>query len=142
MSPANSWTKITGTPLPVSSKYSRTPSSVVAWGIELAFAPVVRIVGARQHHDKLCEIAGLGRNIDRSAMLLDDDVVSHRKAETRPLAGRLGGEERVEHLLLHLGRDSGPVVADANFHGASEISGRGPQRRLECRLAVFRLVSG
>jgi len=33
----------------------------------------------------------------------------------RALAGRLGGEEGIEHLLLHLRRNAGAVVADANF---------------------------
>ena len=38
-------------------------------------------------------------DVDRAAMLLDDDVVTHRKPEPGALAGRLGGEERVEHLV-------------------------------------------
>jgi hypothetical protein len=36
-------------------------------------------------------------------MLLDDDIVTDGKAKPGALSGRLGCEERVEHLLLHLG---------------------------------------
>jgi hypothetical protein len=49
-------------------------------------------------------------------MLFHDNVVAYGKPQPGSLAGRLGREERVEHFLLHSGRDAGPIVADANFN--------------------------
>src|SRR6201990_120516 len=73
-----------------------------------------RAIVARQRDDELGKNAGLGFDIDPAAMLLDDDVVSHGEAEPRSFPGRLGGEEGIEHLLPHLGRNAGAVVADAD----------------------------
>src|SRR5204862_3030289 len=97
---------------------------------------------ARQDDGEFGELAGLGYDVDLSAMLLDDDVVGHRQPKPRALAGRLGGEERVEHLFLHLGRDAGAVVADADFYRVAEIFRRGLQRRLKAGLAVLRVAPG
>ena len=58
-------------------------------------------------------------------MLLDDDVVTDGKAEARAFSGRLGREEWVEHLFLHLGRNAGAVVADTDFHAVAAVFGRG-----------------
>ena len=55
-------------------------------------------------------------------MLLRDDVVADRQAEPRPFAGWLGREERLEQLVPDLGRDAGPVVADADLDGIAEIA--------------------
>ncbi len=83
--------------------------------------------------------AGLGVDVDRAAMLLHDDVVAHRQAKPGALARRLGGEERIEHLLLHLGRNAGAVVADADFDVVAEVLGgrasasaRSPRPRSPC----------
>ncbi len=46
------------------------------------------------------------------AVGLLDDAVDRGQAQARALAHRLGGEERVEDLAHHLGRDAGAVVAD------------------------------
>src|SRR5271157_3186764 len=64
-------------------------------------------------------------------MLLDDDVVTEREAKSGALAGRLGGEERIEHLFLHLRRDAGAIVADADLDPVTQTFGRGSKRRLE-----------
>ena len=48
-------------------------------------------------------------------MLLDDDVVANGQAEPSPFTSWFGRKERVEQLLLHLGRDAGAVVADSYF---------------------------
>ncbi len=81
--------------------------------------------GARQHDPELGEFAGLGLDLDRAAVLLDDDVVAEREAETGAFAGRLGGEERIEDLVAHLGRDAGAVIADADLDPVAEALGRG-----------------
>ena len=44
---------------------------------------------ARQHDLKLGEHAGLGLNLNQSAMLLDDDVMAERQAKPGPFAGGL-----------------------------------------------------
>ena len=58
-------------------------------------------------------------------MLLDDDVVADRKAQASALSGRLGGEERVEHLVFHVRRDAGAVVANRDFNTITKVFGRG-----------------
>src|SRR5437762_3088169 len=85
---------------------------------------------ARQRDNEFGEIPRLGIDVDLAAMLFHDDVVAHGKPEPRALACRLGGEEGIEHLLLHLRGNAGAVVADADFHAAAEIL-RG---RAQCRL--------
>ena len=64
---------------------------------------------------------GLRVDLDRAGMLLHDDVVAERQAEAGPFAGRLGREERIEHLLLHLGRNAGAVVADPDLDPVAEV---------------------
>jgi hypothetical protein len=51
-------------------------------------------------------------NLDRDAMLLDDDVVTYGKAKSGALASGLRREERIEDPLLYLGRNAGAVVAN------------------------------
>ena len=46
-------------------------------------------------------------------MLLNDDVVTDGKTKPRTFSGGFGGEERIEHLFLHIRRDAGAVIADA-----------------------------
>src|SRR5215213_2234401 len=53
---------------------------------------------ARQGDDELREPARHSVDVDGAPVLLHDDVVAQRQPEPRPLPGRLGGEERVEHL--------------------------------------------
>ena len=84
---------------------------------------------------------GCGIDLYRPAMLLDDDVMAERKAEPGALTGRLGREERIEHLLLHLGRNAGAVVADPDFDAVAEVLGRGGKRRLIIAAVVLRLCA-
>src|SRR6476659_3444861 len=85
---------------------------------------------------------GLGIDIDRPAMLLDDDIVTDGKAKAGALSGRLGCEERVEHLLLHLGWNAGPVVADPDFHLIAKAAGRGRKGWLIAIAAGLGLLLG
>ena len=80
-------------------------------------------------------------DLDRTGMLLDDDVVTERKAEPGAFAGRLGGEERIEHLFLHFGRNAGAVVADPDFDAVAEVFGRGGKRRLVVAAVGFALCA-
>ena len=89
-----------------------------------------RCGAARQHDAELGELAGLRLDLDRAGMLLHDDVVAERQAKPGAFAGRLGREEGIEHLLLHLRRNAGAVVADPDLDAVAEVPGRGRQRRL------------
>ena len=59
-----------------------------------------------------------------------------------PFSGRLGREERIEHLLLHLGRNASAIVADSDFHAVAEVLGRGCKRRLVVASIRFRFALG
>src|SRR5215475_4099379 len=80
---------------------------------------------AWQSHPYFRELARLRIDLDRPAMLLDDDIVADGKAKAGALPSRLGCEERVEHLFLHLGWNAGAVVADPDFHLIAKAAGRG-----------------
>src|SRR5580692_10630574 len=68
---------------------------------------------ARQPYRELAVVADLAVHGDVAAMLLRDDVVGDRQAETGAFAGRLGGEERLEQLVPDVGRYAGAVVPHA-----------------------------
>ena len=76
------------------------------------------------------ELARLRIDLDRAAMLLDDDIVTDREPEPGAFSGGLGREERIEHLLLHFGRNAGAVVADPDFDAVTEVLRRGSKGRL------------
>src|SRR5438477_9463073 len=69
----------------------------------------------RQPYSELGEDALFTVDLDRSAVLLGDDVVADREPQPGTLAGRLGGEERLEQLVADLGRNAGAVVAHPNL---------------------------
>src|SRR6476646_5497358 len=94
----------------------------------------------RQYDPKFGECSGLGVDLYRSAMLLDDDVMTDGQAQSGSFAGGLGRKERIEHLLLHLGRHAGAVVADPDLDAVAEILGRGSQNGLVAASIRFRLT--
>ena len=59
-----------------------------------------------------------------------------------PSPARLGRKERVEHLLLHFGRDAGAVVADPDLHPVAEVLGRGRKGWLIATVTSFGLALG
>ena len=63
-------------------------------------------------------------------MLLNDDVVADGQAKARTLPRGLSREERVEHLVFHVGRNASAVIADPDFHPVAKVFGRGSKRRL------------
>jgi len=75
----------------------------------------------RQYDLELSEKSGLRLDIYAAAVLLYDDVVTHRQAKPGTFARGLGREERIEHLFFHVGGDSGAVVANPDFDGLAEI---------------------
>src|SRR5260370_40141492 len=96
----------------------------------------------RKRNNEFCKYAWLGIDVDLAAMLFHHDVVAHRKAKSGALAGGFGGEKGIEHLLLYFQRDPGAVVADPDFHLATEgFCGRA-QRRVKTLLASFLAPGG
>ena len=73
-------------------------------------------------------------------MLFDHDVVADGEAKAGAFSGRFGGEERIEHLLLYLGRDAGAVVADPDFHTIAKVFGGRSQGRLVVASIGFRFA--
>src|SRR3954464_829720 len=61
-------------------------------------------------------------HLDRAAMLLRDDVVADRQAQTSAFACRLGREERLKELVPDLARDASAVVAHSHFDCLTEIA--------------------
>ena len=73
-------------------------------------------------------------------MLLGHDVVADRKAETCPLASRLGREERLKELVPDLGWNTHPIIARSDFDRVAQVPRRHPQGRLEFRVASLSLA--
>lgn len=75
-------------------------------------------------------------------MLLDNDVVADGETKSGALSCRLGREERVEDLFLHIIWNANAVVADPDFHTIAKIFGRGRKDRLVvaicCRAALLK----
>src|SRR6516164_5691481 len=86
---------------------------------------------ARQRNDEFGKNAGLSIDINFAAMLFHHDVVAHRQPKPGALAGGLGGEERIEHLLPHLGRNAGAVVPNPDFDTVAEVFRHRAERRLK-----------
>src|SRR5215471_19383607 len=82
---------------------------------------------ARQDNPDFGELARLRINLDRAAMLLDDDVVTDGEAEAGPFSCGLRREEGIEHFLFHLGRNARAVVADCYLDTIAQILCRGSQ---------------
>src|ERR1700693_2314322 len=94
-------------------------------------ATAVREHLARQSDHEFGERIDLAIDSDRSAVLLRDDVVWDRPAEAGALAGRFGGEERLEQLVSDLCRYAGAVVPHADFDLIAGIARGDLQRRHE-----------
>jgi hypothetical protein len=90
---------------------------------------------AGQNNPDFGELARLRIDLDCARMLLDDDVVADGEAKAGAFSRRLGREERVEHLFLHVRRDAGTVIAYPNFYTIAKVFGR----RREGRLVVVDL---
>ena len=54
-------------------------------------------------------------------MLLDDDVVTDRKAEASSLSGWLSREEGIEHLFFDLRWNANSIVTDLDLHAVAKV---------------------
>ncbi len=90
-----------------------------------------RSAGARKNDPEFGELAGPRVDLDRSAVLLHDNVVTEGKPKPCPLAGRLGREKRIEYLFLHVRRNAGAIVTNADFDTIAEAARRSDKHRLE-----------
>src|SRR5215470_7048466 len=98
--------------------------------------------GAGQSNGELSELADLAVGGNRATMLLGHDVVADRKAEARPFAGGLRGEERLKELVFDLRWNANAIVADVDLNRITQISCRYLQGRLEFRVASLLLAFG
>jgi len=73
-------------------------------------------------------------------VLLDDDVVTDGKPKPGSFAGRLGREEWIEHLFLHVRRNAGAIVADRYFDPIAEVFGGGCQDRFVAAICLGRTL--
>ena len=67
---------------------------------------------ARKNDFDFGELTGPGIDLDRSGVLLDDNVVAQRQTKTGSFARWLGRKERVEYLVHHLGGNTAAIVAN------------------------------
>src|SRR5262249_11089949 len=109
-------------------------------GSRRSSCPGKRCALARKNDPKLSVCAGLGVDIDRPAMLLDDDVMADRKTKPRPFASRLCCEERIEHPFFHFRQNSVAIVSNPDFDAVAEIFCRCRQRRLIAISPIQRLA--
>jgi hypothetical protein len=70
-------------------------------------------------------------------MLLRNDVVADREAKAGALAGRLGGEERLEQLVSDLRGDAGAIVANPDLDGIFGLAGRHGEDGTERPVAIL-----
>src|SRR5712672_2575384 len=95
-----------------------------------------RLPAARQAHGEFGEEPRLALDVDRTTMLLRDDMVTDRQAKPRAFAGRLGGEKRLEQLFPDFRRDPGAVVAHLDLDRLAEIARGDRERRLVAGLGA------
>ena len=67
------------------------------------------------------ELTGPGIDLDRSGVLLDDNVVAQRQTKTGSFARWLGRKERVEYLVHHLGGNTAAIVANPDLDAVAEV---------------------
>src|SRR5579859_5897759 len=70
-------------------------------------------------------------------MLLGDDVIADRQTQSRPLAGWLGGEKRLEQLVLDLRRNAGAVVTHPHLDHATLLACGHAETRVEGAVAIL-----
>src|SRR5262249_46335082 len=75
-------------------------------------------------------------------MLLDDDVMTERKAEPGPFSCRFGREEGVEYLLSDLRWNPGTVIADCDFDLFADVFRCCRKRRLVVAAVRLRFALG
>src|SRR5213592_956142 len=90
----------------LSASVTLFPPSRVGW-----LSPV-KSCQRKFKHKHRSPTLGAGRERDLAAMLLFDDATGQREPDTP--AARLVGRARLEELILHLGPDSGPIIAHAD----------------------------
>src|SRR5262249_491505 len=97
---------------------------------------------ARQNDPDFGELAGLGVDLDRAAMLLHDDVVTDGQPKSGAFSRGFRCEEGVEHLLFHFRWNTGAVVANPDFHVIAKALSRGSEGGYEIAAIRFRLALG
>ena len=107
-----------------------------------AFDSERKAAATRQDYPDFGELAGQSIDLNRPAVLLDDDVVTDGQPKAGAFSGRLCREERIEHLLLHIRRDASAIVPDRYFNTVPEAPGPGGKRWLVITAICFRFALG
>src|SRR5262252_11059216 len=97
---------------------------------------------SRQPHGELGELADFAVNGDGAAMLQGYDLIADRQAKPSALAGRLGGEERLEQLLPMFPGNADAVVAHPNLDGITHFTSRDLQDRTVLAVALAAALVG
>src|ERR1043166_2594742 len=84
-----------------------------------------------QDDDELGVASLLALHSQLAFVLLDHAVVGDRQTQPGALPGWFGGEEGVEDLLAHGGRDAVAVIADSDLDPVTEVLGPHRHRRRE-----------
>src|SRR5215472_14514463 len=70
---------------------------------------------AWQNHPDFGEFAGLCIDLDRTTVLLDNNVVADRQPQSGPFSGGLRCKKRIKDLFPHIRRNAGAIVPDCYF---------------------------
>src|SRR5262249_1103390 len=85
---------------------------------------------ARKDNSDLGELAGMGIDVYRTRMLLDNNVVTNGQAKTCSLSRRLRREEGIEYLVPHLRQTADTVIANPDFSFVAKVLCRSRKGRL------------
>src|SRR5215472_14801085 len=97
---------------------------------------------SRQPYRELSEVADFALDRDRAAVLLGHDIEADRQAEPGALAGRLGGEERLEQLLPVFPGNADTVVAHPDLDAITHFTSRDLEDRAIRAVAVVATLVG
>src|SRR5215475_7230122 len=96
----------------------------------------------RQDDAELGELAVFRVDVNRAAVLLDNDVMADGETKPSSLTGRLSREERIEYLFQHAGRNAGAVVTNPDLYAVTEVLRRCRKGRLVAHATILLLALG
>src|SRR5262249_36071639 len=80
---------------------------------------------ARKNNADFGELAWTRIDLYRPRMLFDNDIVGDGEAKASALSSGFCREERIEHLLLYLGRNARAVITNPDVYAVAEVLRRG-----------------
>src|SRR5262245_12099528 len=86
---------------------------------------------AREGHRNFREFVQPAFDLDRAAVLFDNDVMAEREAKPCPFPGGFCRKKWIKYLVPHVRRNAGAVVPDPDFYTIAKALRRGAKRRLK-----------